>query len=125
MKDRYLFRGKRVEDDEWMTGFLERLDDQCAMLLDKSGIPLEVDPATVGQCTGLKDSSGKLIHEGDIVKSHIAELPDEDFEIGEIAWIEEKAGFGLINRFGPISIHGCELTVLGNALDSPEAMDWE
>ena len=28
----------------------------------------EIDPATIGQCTGLRDKSGALIFEGDVVK---------------------------------------------------------
>jgi uncharacterized phage protein (TIGR01671 family) len=43
----------------------------------------EVDPATIGQCTGLRDKNGTLIFEGDIVKTI---CDDEEPEIYRIAF---------------------------------------
>ena len=80
MNDRYLFRGKRVDNGEWVIGYYHQAkyfksDDD---LIDFITIPhpdiknadndiFIVIPETVGQCTGLKDKNGKLIFEWDIL----------------------------------------------------------
>ncbi|KAK9680599.1 YopX protein [Popillia japonica] len=84
MQDRYLFRGKRIDNGEWIEGFYDEItkgehldpienDSRITTFkkLDNGEIILtgihSVDPATVGQCTGTKDKNGVLIFEGDLV----------------------------------------------------------
>lgn len=78
MEDRYLFKAKRLDNGEWVTGSLITCEDgtckiATSLLEGKADEPIlvcayDVDRDTICQCTGLKDKNYKLIWENDIVK---------------------------------------------------------
>ncbi len=139
MQDRYLFRGKRIDNGEWVIG--NRIDDGVTGQVfihtvgnsvnesDKVGeegclqfVAFEVAPATICQCTGLKDKNGKLIWENDVVS--YCDCTKEDYVI---AWEQNKACFEYqeyscsMMNFDELS--GCEVEVIGNIFDNPELLE--
>ena len=67
-----LFRGKRIDNGEWVEGYLFGVWEKAYILWGTTnGVPnmLKVDPDTVGECTSLRDKNGKLIFENHKLKS--------------------------------------------------------
>nr|WP_316621100.1 YopX family protein [uncultured Ruminococcus sp.] len=80
-----LYRGKRIDNGEWVYGFLYETENAESYILKKERLTInykcmegitthvtfiQVDPSTVGQCvSNLPDKNGKKIFEGDIVST--------------------------------------------------------
>ncbi len=139
MQDRYLFRGKRIDNGEWVIG--NCIDDGVTGQVfihtvgnsvnesDKVGeegclqfVAFEVAPSTICQCTGLKDKNGKLVWENDIV-----EYRDCTTERYVVAYENDKACFEYqqygcsIMNFDEMS--SVEVEVVGNVFDNPELLE--
>ena len=76
-----LFRGKDINNGEWITGFLVDGTHIGSWL---ECVP--VHPETVGQFTGLTDKNGTKVFEGDIVQYSIEE--DQAVFVGAVKFGE-------------------------------------
>ena len=139
MEDRYLFKGKRLDNGEWVIGYYGVIGERnviiekyaenyyCADTCEsRHGNQIhEVNPKTICQCTGLKDKNGKLIWENDIVGYY-------DKYVGK--WCYGLVGYGEFNcsccsgvygwHFGDEDIREYKCyEVKGNKFDNPELLE--
>ena len=77
MDDRYLFRGKRADNGEWVQGSYQNYGNKVIIAA------CVIDFATFGQCTGLKDKNSRLIFEGDLLQWLI---DHDEYRLGFVIW---------------------------------------
>lgn len=130
MNDRYLFRAKRIDNGEWITGYLlvkkkdfyicekpyECMGEYSSLNGQSYGFGgfKFVEPSTICQCTGLKDKNGELIWENDILKY---EWDGEE----RIDVIKYEAPIFTYSKSMRWSLQKDE--VIGNIFDNPELMN--
>lgn len=62
MENRYLFKAKRIDNEEWVIGLLTKMWGQLHIINpDDENTAYPIDESTLCQCTGLKDKKGTLI----------------------------------------------------------------
>lgn len=127
------FRGKRIDNGEWVYGYLA--DEDYINDIDSIDLSsIEVDRDTVGQFTGLFDKNGKEIYEGDIISVNgkypklvkyindyacfcLANIEDLDEEMDTGYWHQVSPGWWNSSKR--------EIQVIGNIYDNPELIKKE
>lgn len=123
----YKFRGKRIDNGEWVYGyyFIKERDIEDGIIW--RDIPqiqqrygdhfqyFDVDLATVGQYTGLKDKNGKEIYEGDVVRLFGGEYCQGYYEHDQT--IVVKSAYDIVAMEESENVQ-----LLGNRWDNPELL---
>ncbi len=145
MEDRYLFKAKRIDNGEWVIGYLYRLSENNPpfIMLRKYGESYEVDEHTICQCTGLKDKNGKLIYENDIVSHKYKKYTEEATDYTLFGCIEKRKNYVIIwdntmvycgfryhnsrniFQFKNGTVSNGDDEVIGNIFDNPELLESE
>lgn len=132
MKREIIFRGKRLDNREWVQGypFVSDTDNSAFILCgscDSREDKFEVAPDTIGQFTGMTDKNGKRIFEGDIVCSKMKYGESKGiivFRNGRFSvdWrVRSKwSGNGISCRTDDLSPSD---EVLGTMFDNPELLE--
>lgn len=149
-----LFRGKRVDNGEWVYGYLFASKMSGAFILSSQidirgnrsgGMTMrdkltqhEVDPATVGQYTGLKDKNGKEIYEGDVMQTYFSFAPgDAGYGVSQrpfvVKWEQGRTAFRafkpktnsrhILDTVDFFEMQSKIYEVIGNIHDNPELLE--
>jgi len=139
-----LFRGFSTDSGKWVEGFLVQTQSNTYIIhpgwynddlfISLYNIIDKVDPATVGQFTGLTDKNGKKIFEGDILKYQMnirtAIVGRVAFVSGAFVFESEELERECDIAFASfaddeISFPQHCIEVLGNIHDNPELLNAE
>jgi uncharacterized phage protein (TIGR01671 family) len=120
------FRGKHIVTGEWLYG--SHFDDggeqyilpNNILDIDEYEDKYEVDPATVGQFTGLEDMNGNRIFEGDVVSG-----TDTLARMNIHGYVSHSdASFVIIGElFRHYRWMDYDVEVIGNIHDNPELLE--
>lgn len=120
---RGIWRGKRVDNGVWVKGLLVKMWGE-AHLQDKENenCMIQVDPETLGECTGLPDKNVKPIFEGDLCTVTAPHFNIIN-EIGVVKYDKQRAMFIIVFGKFMCDFSNIELIeVIGNIHDNPELL---
>lgn len=123
-----LFRGKRVDNGEWVEGYYAPIGEYHYILTGRLALVpylgfehFLVNPETVGRFSGLTDRNGVKIFEGDIVHVKARSC----CFTGYVIYWPEEARYACKTKSG-IRYAICarlEFEVIGNIYDNPELLE--
>lgn len=125
MEDRYLFKAKRLDNGEWVAGYIARYGhtgkEKYYIIPSYASdlYAIEVDPPTICQCTGLKDKNGNLIWENDIVNAVASNSVGEPICVNGI--VVKVTDYNLMLNL----YYSDELECVGNIFDNKELLESE
>lgn len=137
MNDRFKFRCLNKKTNEIF--FVYSFDKNFIQATPSSVVPsirrFNIDDCIIMQCTGLKDKNGKLIYEGDIVKSDFKfftiTINPLAFKVGDVVFSELFGGWVINSKdkaapyqqahLGKIEAQNCE--VIGNIYENKELLE--
>ena len=117
-----LFRGKRLNNGEWVEGDLLHLPHGIVIL--KNGYA-DIIPETIGQYTGLTDKNGKKIFEGDMVEYYGTYSLEVFIDKGQtkVRWYDTVTRRECSELFlGNYDEAYGECEIIGNIHDNPELL---
>lgn len=125
-----LFRGKQVDNGEWIQGDLLQNVDCLKIREQEKDIKhiarsFVVHTETIGQYTGLTDKNGTKIFEGDIL---IYTDKDQDKSTHKVFWSDTRLAFyACYTRYPELygyasNFNKDDIEVIGNIHDNPELL---
>lgn len=147
-----LFKAKRFDNGEWVEGYLMD-EDYINIPFNELGgrfdEPIEIEPDTICQYTGLTDKNGKKIWENDILRGHgndedLVKVVFGKFDVinvdtlevvdSAVGWHTEVIATDALSKCEPFClpmpltvfyIKRCEYEVFGNIFDDKELLEVE
>ena len=143
MEDRYLFKAKRTDNEEWVTGSLITCEDGTCKIAtryldDSANIAIlicvyDVDRDTICQCTGTPDKNSKVAYEHDIIETPVGNAKiiwncslsptDKHINVGfEVVFLDATANDSYRHDLG---YWIGKSNIIGNIFDNPELLESE
>lgn len=136
-----IFRGKRIDNGEWVYGgYSKAVEDDGTLYVfvldwcstakftdeDTEFTGHRIKPRTLGQYSGLTDKDGKKIFEGDIVKYNHSEYIKP---LLQVEWVTKYASYAFVDKWDFDQDHffnetDCKdnIEIIGNIHDNPSLL---